>query len=182
MKRYVVLAFLLGLILGMVAAPLFLDATDSTWRMKVKSGLSTGSLIYAIAPGTLTNIDAVAIGQTLVSAGASTKPAWSATPRLGKQLRTYQATAPACADTGKCSGIVGTDSAGLITIGATPANGFVVTFNATWSSAPACVVQNQTSAANYVTKTATTTTTMTVTSAAGPTASDVYSYVCLGPS
>jgi hypothetical protein len=141
---------------------------------------AVGDILYASATGTLNKLANVAVGQTLVSAGVGVAPAYTATPVLGKMLRTVQTVAPTCADIGKCSGIVGSDSAGVITIGATPANDFVVTFNGTWAAAPACTVTQQTTAANYVTKAAAAATTLTISSAATPTAADKYSYICVG--
>lgn len=145
-----------------------LYATDATWRYKVGgTGLTVGALVYSSSAGTLSNIDATARGAFLTSRGTGTRPAWSTS-----------GTAPTCADTGKCT-VAGTDFAGLITIGATPANAYVVTFNTAFAAAPSCIVQQQTTATNYVTKVLTATTTFTVTSAATPTASDVYSYLCV---
>ena len=87
---------------------------------------------------------------------------------------------PTCAAVAQCALTSGTDSGGVLTMGTTPVDNYVITFNTAWAAAPTCIVQQQTSAANYVTKVATTTTTFTVTSAAGPTAADKYSFICLG--
>lgn len=74
---------IVGCVLAVAAlGAAILEATDSTWRYRVRSGITTGDLIYGIAPGTLSNINAVAAGQVLTSAGTSTKPAWSASPSL----------------------------------------------------------------------------------------------------
>lgn len=58
-----------------------LDA-QSAWRMPVKSGLTTGSLIYARDRNNLGAVSAVASGQVLASAGTSTVPAYTASPSL----------------------------------------------------------------------------------------------------
>ena len=101
---------------------------------------------------------------------------------VGTQIRGAQATAPTCPT--NCGGaglaVVGSDTAGIVTLGAGPANAFVITFNGTYAAAPSCVVQQQTSAANYVTKALTGATTITVSTAAGPTAADKFSWICVG--
>ena len=158
-------------------------ATDGAWRYPVPSlgVLTTGDVIYAQDANTLGNLNAVAIGRTLVSAGASTAPAWSATPRLGYQLRTYGGTTGTCStNCGTSPSVAGTDSAALITLGSTPADAFVLTFGAAWAAAPICVAQQQTTAANYITKSISTTTTLTMYVAAGPTAADKVKVICLG--
>lgn len=72
---------IVGCVLAVAALGVaILEATDSTWRMRVRSGLTTGALIYASSNSSLSNIDAVAAGQVLTSAGTSTIPAWSAQP------------------------------------------------------------------------------------------------------
>lgn len=160
-------------------------ATSNSWNYPVPTlgGLTTGDVIYARSGYALGNISPSTIGQTLVSAGTGTAPVWSDTPRLGKQLRTYQATVPTCStNCGTSPSVVGTDSAGLITLGSTPSNDYVLVFNATWEAAPVCVAQQQTTGANYVTKSVSTTTTLTITGAAGPTAADKVKYICIGKS
>ena len=98
------------------------------------------------------------------------------------QLRTSQAAVPVC--TTNCGSsvpaVAGTDSAGILTLGTAPSNAFVLAFNTAWQAAPACTVTQQTTAANFVHKALTSTASITVTTAAGPTAADKFSYVCFG--
>lgn len=99
------------------------------------------------------------------------------------QIGVVQTTAPTCSNncgSAPAASVVGSDVAGVIQLGGTPTNPFTLTFNGTWSAAPSCTVTQQTSAANYVTKAPTTVTTVIVSSAAGPTAADKYSYLCVG--
>lgn len=105
----------------------------------------------------------------------------------GLQIRTAQQTVPTCStNCGTSPSITGSDSAGIVTMGASgsPASGWVVTFNGTWAAAPACIVQSAL-AGMLVTKmpivVATTTTTITVTTnGVAPANSDKYSYICIG--
>lgn len=71
-------AFIVAFALGLFAWS-ELDA-QSSWRMPVKSGLTTGSLIYASSRSNLGAISAVAAGQALMSAGTGTVPAWTGSP------------------------------------------------------------------------------------------------------
>lgn len=177
---------------GASTAPVFGQValtTGITGTLPVANGgtnitsYTIGDMLYASAAGVVSKLTAVAVGQTLVSAGTGTAPVWSDIPRLGKQLRTYQATVPTCStNCGTSPSVVGTDSAGLITLGSTPSNDYVLVFNATWGAAPICVAQQQTTGANYVTKSVSTTTTLTITGAAGPTAADKVKYICIGQS
>ncbi len=102
---------------------------------------------------------------------------------LRNQMRGAQVTAPTCTtNCGTGATVSGSDSAGIITVGTTPANGIVLVFNATWTAAPSCTATQQTTTANTVSKVLTTTTQATITFAAGPTASDLVSYHCIGVS
>ena len=104
------------------------------------------------------------------------------------EFSTVQTTVPACgANCGSPGNVVaGTDTAGLITMGTTPASGFVVTFNGTWPSAPSCIVNSALAtmvAGKAPIVVATTTTTFTVTTnGTAPVAGDLYSYICIGKS
>lgn len=105
------------------------------------------------------------------------------------QLAATQTTAPTCStNCGTSPSVAGTDTAGIVTMGASgvPASGWVVTFNGTWATAPACVVQ-MALAGMVVGKmpltVATTTTTLTVvTNGTAPANSDKYAYLCIGVS
>ena len=168
-------------------------ATTGTWSYPVPTlqGLVTGDVIYAGDPSHLSNLSSVATGYLLASAGPGVPPVWSAAPPVtsltastyvsARNLRVPGTGTPTCAtNCGASPSVVGSDSAGVITLGATPASAFILVFNAAWAAAPACIVQQQTSAANYVTKALTNTTTATISVAAGPTAADKFSYVCIG--
>lgn len=102
------------------------------------------------------------------------------------QVAITQTTVPTCSSncgTGSPT-VVGSDTAGVITLGTTPASGFVVTFNGTWAAAPACVVQSAltTMAVGKIpiaVQTAQTTMTVT-TNGVAPATSDKYAYACWG--
>lgn len=104
-----------------------------------------------------------------------------------KRLTSSQGTPPTCSSNcGTSPSVVGGDSAGIVTMGATgvPASGFVITFNGTWASAPACIVQSAKTGmvvGKMPIAVVTSTTTITVTTnGTAPATSDVYSYVCVG--
>ena len=63
-----------------VLAASLLVATDGSWKFPVPSGLTVGDLIYAGRGFELTNLNAVATGQVLISQGTGTAPRYSATP------------------------------------------------------------------------------------------------------
>lgn len=104
------------------------------------------------------------------------------------QVSYAQTTVPTCTTncgTGSPT-VAGTDTAGIITLGTTPASGFQVNFNGTWPAAPSCIVQSAL-ATMVVGKmpiaVVTTTTTMTVTTnGTAPSSADKYQYHCLGVS
>lgn len=135
----------------------------------------------AVGQGTATDRFEVQRGSTMqfaLTSGATS---------TGLQMRTAQATAPTCTtNCGTSPSVAGTDTAGVITMGASgvPASGFVLTFNGTWNSAPVCTVTA--SKAGMVAGKApivavTTTTTITVTTnGTAPATSDTYNYVCIG--
>ena len=101
---------------------------------------------------------------------------------VGTRIRLGQATAPTVtAGSGSSPTVTGTDSAGIVFVGTgSPSGAQTVTFNGTWEAAPACTVTAITTAANYVTKAISTTTTLIFSTAAGPSASDKYAYICVG--
>ena len=120
------------------------------------SGAETFSVTAAgttVASGTLT-------GKHLLGGGSA--PAVSNT------------SANSCGTT--AASLVGTDTAGKVTVGATAGTSCTITFVASWANAPACVVTNETSA-NLARATSTTT---TVIVAGTFVAGDVLAYSCVG--
>ncbi len=113
----------------------------------------------------------------LVLTVAVLPPLWpgtssAATPTLG-------------ADCGAGASIVGSDSAGKVTLGtgASDTSACTLTFSPAWASAPACTAVNETNAGGYSMPVGTRTTTTTLLlGGASPWADrDVVSYLCLGP-
>lgn len=98
-----------------------------------------------------------------------------------------QTTPPTCSSgCGTSPTVVGSDTAGIVTMGATgtPAASWVVTFNGTWTAAPACFVISALGTM-AVTKlpisVQTTQTTMSINNnSAAPANSDIYAYHCFG--
>lgn len=103
---------------------------------------------------------------------------------VGTQVAANQATAPTCTtNCGTSPSVVGSDTAMEVTLGTgTPASPITATFNGTWAAPPVCVAANRTTAANSVTRVNSTTTTAVVYFAAGPSAADVISVLCIGRS
>lgn len=91
-------------------------------------------------------------------------------------------TVPTCsAACGSVATIAGQDTGMRVTTSASGlASPIVVTFSRAYALAPACTAANNTTAANYVTRVLASTTTASVYFAAGPTAADVVSIVCVG--
>ena len=83
---------LCSLVVVLLAAGL-LSAANNSWNFPVPKlgGLTTGGLIYAQSQNALGNIDAVAVGRVLVSAGTSTMPAWSQAVKLAANTETADA-------------------------------------------------------------------------------------------
>lgn len=130
-----------------------------------------------------------AAADTIIGRGSAAGQIKFGTTATGPaQLRTLQATAPTCTTncgTGSPT-VAGTDTAGIITLGTTPASAFQVNFNGTWATAPSCIVQSAL-ATMVVGKmpiaVATTTTTLIVTTnGTAPATSDKYQYICMGVS
>jgi hypothetical protein len=101
------------------------------------------------------------------------------------QITTNQTTQPVCGtNCGTSPSIVGSDTAMTVTLGTTPASGFVITFNGTWSAAPSCTGA-MAKAGMVVGKLpltlVTTTTTLTVvTNGTAPATADKYHFHCIG--
>lgn len=100
----------------------------------------------------------------------------------GGHIISMGGTVPTCsAACGSVATIAGQDTGMRVTTSASGlASPIVVTFSRAYGLAPACTAANNTTAANYVTRVLTTTTTASVYFAAGPTAADVVSIVCVG--
>jgi hypothetical protein len=75
----------------------------------------------------------------------STGPLTLTTGTTANQIRMAQTTVPTCSSNcGTSPSVAGTDTAGVVTMGASgvPASAWVVTFNGTWATAPSCIVQS----------------------------------------
>lgn len=106
----------------------------------------------------------------------------------GLHMRGQQQTAPTCTtNCGASPSVSGTDIAGVITLGTTPASAFQLNFNASWANAgPSCIVQSAL-ATMVVGKmpiaVVTTVSTMVVTTnGTAPSTGDKYQYHCIGVS
>lgn len=128
-----------------------------------------------------------ASNDVVISRAAAGQLKFGPSATAATQLRAAQTTVPTCSSNcGTSPAVVGTDTAGIVTMGATgsPASGFVITFNGTWAAAPSCVVQSALTTMvvgklPIAVQTATTTITVT-TNGTAPGNSDKYSYVCFG--
>lgn len=92
-------------------------------------------------------------------------------------LASGQTTAPALTSCGTSPAIVGTDTAGTVTMGTGTPTGCVITFNVAYVAAPHCVVQwiaTPLASQSYATSTTAITLTQTATS------SNVAKYMCVG--
>lgn len=106
------------------------------------------------------------------------------------QITATQTTVPTCTAANNCGTGNGTfatgssDVAGSVTLGTTPASGFIITFNGTWTAAPTCVVwMNKAGMAAGkapLTSVTTTTTITVVTNGVAPATGDIYAYHCIG--
>lgn len=107
----------------------------------------------------------------------------------GAQFRMAQLTAPTCTtNCGSTPTVTGTDTAMIITMGATgtPASGWVIRFNGTWTAVPACVAiaaKSGMAAGKAPIVASPTTTSVTITTnGTAPANSDRYAVQCLGVS
>jgi hypothetical protein len=101
------------------------------------------------------------------------------------QLRTAQTTAPTCTtNCGTSPTVAGTDTFMTVTLGTTPASGFLITFNGTWAAAPACTAAMGTTGMVVgklpLTVVTTTTTITVVTNGTAPATGDKYHLSCGG--
>lgn len=122
-----------------------------------------------------------------LTGGANAKILFRGSGTNATQLSATQTTQPTCStNCGTSPSISGNDTAGIITMGATgsPASGFVVTFNGTWATAPACTMSmalaGMASGKLPLTVVTTTTTITVVTNGTAPGNSDKYAYTCIG--
>jgi hypothetical protein len=142
------------------------------------SNLAGGDLI--LASGRATGNGAAKIDFQTVDAnqgsGSSTRAA-ATRLRLRDGHVVALGTAPTASGCGTSPTIAGTDVAGRITIGTTPGTCVITFAKAFTTNAPACVVNNQTSA---VTNRATSVGTSSFTISGTLTASDVIAWTCLG--
>ena len=128
---------------------------------------------------------------TNADAGATSNDAWeirtSATPGANvglsvdytlnsAKLRT-SGDSPGLTNCGTTPAIIGSDANGKITIGTGATTSCTVTFDSTFTAAPACVISGDNNAIGYATTTSATVLTIT---SSGDMDSDVISYICVG--
>jgi hypothetical protein len=147
---------------------------SDTKSVRLSAGVSRGSSQLTV------NAANVTFTQPIIMSGTSM------TVRSPRFVATG-GTAPTCTtNCGTSPSVVGNDSGFTVTMGGTgsPASGWVITFNNTWSAAPACTVQMALTGmvvGKMVLTAVTTTTTLTaVTNGTAPANSDKYHVVCIG--
>lgn len=162
-----------------------LHAASAVNSLRV-AGSATGAALPISATGADTD---VSIQLTPKGAGrvVAASPVTITTGAQPNQIRTAQTTPPTCStNCGTSPSIVGTDTAMLVTMGATgsPASGWVVTFNGTWAAAPSCVVQmaktGMVVGKQALTAVASTGVLTVVTNGTAPANADVYAVHCFG--
>jgi hypothetical protein len=182
-----------------------LGASDFALKVQDNAGtdlftVSGTGLVYGpggtgIVSPTLTTQDWISVpttgrvdfaGQSRLKDGGNGKPKFTNNGETSAVSFQVTGTPTCSSNCGTSPSVTGSDTAGLVTMGATgvPASGWVVTFNGTWAAAPSCTVASAL-AGMVVGKmpivVATTTTTMTVTTnGTAPANSDLYRYHCLG--
>lgn len=156
-----------------------LTATASAVNNFNNANAATGSGPTLSAVGSDSNID---LNFTVKGTGTAKFNGTNAA-----QLTTAQSVAPTCSSNcGTSPSVSGTDTAMTVTMGASgsPASGFVVTFNGTWSASPSCTgmpALGSMVVGKLPIAIATTTTTMTVTTnGTAPANSDKYHFHCVG--
>lgn len=156
-----------------------------TYNQSASSAANTDILINrtetSVGSGAQRFIDAQVAGSSRFYVTAS-----GATGRA-VQMATINQTAPTCsASCGTSPSVVGSDTAMIVTMGASgvPASPFTVTFNGTWAAAPSCTVM---SALNTmvvgkmaIAAPTTTTTVIVTTNGTAPGTSDKYFIHCIG--
>lgn len=149
---------------------------DTNFRIRRTGG--TTSDWFAYLPSGSTDLRFYSGSDRLVLSGGN------ATQAIVKQ-----ATPPTCSSNcGTSPSVSGSDTAMIVTMGSSgsPASGWVVTFNGTWSSAPSCIAQSALAGMAVgkmpiVVETTTTTITVT-TNGTAPSTSDKYAIHCFGVS
>lgn len=160
----------------------------------------TGTGTVTINPATAGTINNMAIGGTTRGAGAFTTLAANglttltggtllSTGATPNQLRTAQTTPPTCSSNcGTSPSVVGTDTAMIVTMGATgtPTSAFVITFAGTWAAFPSCHAQMSKSGMVVgklpIVASPTTTTLTITTNGTNPSTADKYAVICIGVS
>lgn len=102
---------------------------------------------------------------------------WGTATGVPAHVSSAQTTAPALTSCGTSPAIVGTDTAGIVTMGTGTPTGCVITFNVAYTATPYCVVSwiaTPLASQSYVTSASAITLTQTATS------SNKVQYVCVG--
>lgn len=159
--------------------------TNKTLTAPVLGGSVTGTYTLAGTPTITSPAINGGIFDQIISTTA--KILFKGTGTGPAQMAASQTTVPTCSSNcGTSPSVVGTDTAGLVTMGASgsPTSGWVVTFNGTWAAAPVCLAGSALAgmaAGKAPIVQATTTTTLTVTTnGTAPSTSDKYMYMCFG--
>jgi parallel beta-helix repeat protein len=97
---------------------------------------------------------------------------------FGGHVGATAATSPALSSCGTSPSIVGSDSAGKVTMGSGTLTSCTVTFAAAWTHAPACTTDDE--SATGIVAVTNSTTTMAMTIRATSLTSKVVSYICIG--
>ncbi len=163
------------------------DGNNTALGYNTGRGITTGKE-NTILGAQVTGLGAALSNNIIIAQGAGVIKAQHDNTRWvlnGTGNRTAQTTAPTCtSNCGTSPSITGTDNAMTVTMGATgvPASGWVVTFNGTWSSAPACSIQmgkaGMVVGKQVLTAVTTATTITAVTNGTAPATADVYNIVC----
>ncbi len=133
---------------------------------------TAGSKIFTIKNKTTDYFTIVSDGEINIGPGVS-----KTTFTAEGHVRVF-GPAPALTSCGTTPGIVGTDRAGKVTIGATASSTCTLTFDTAYLNAPACTAMNGT--VDVPVFGTTTTTTLVLTDGAGDFSDDVISYICIG--
>lgn len=142
--------------------------------------LNIGNLIYGTG---LYNGSTVSISPAGGKVGIGTSSPFATLSVVGDIVGQHlhsTSTAPAISSCGTSPSIVGSDGAGKVTLGTSIGvdNTCTLTFSKAWSSAPACMANNETQV--LLTRAVSSVSTLTISVAATFTDSDVISYLCLG--
>ncbi len=161
--------------------------TNGTLQIIPSTG--NGGFTFSTAVIEIASTGATTFLSTVQSPGfysPSAKVLFKGTGTGATQVASTQTTPPTC--TTNCGSSVpaqvGTDSDMIITLGTTPASGFVVVFNGTWAAAPSCVGQmaktGMAVGKQPLTLVTTTGQITVVTNGVAPASGDVYAIQCRG--